>query len=220
MGPGPIGVEAQQNHSEEVMLYVTVSTGNYQGHGVRYELAWEKAIARQMGLGARTKIIRDADLIRCGIPVTNSWWDKMALFHPDMFDQEEEVFFTDLDTVTTGPLHFLEAVPFDCLGMISDFYHPQFYDSAVMTFSSGGEMADRIWSAYVAAGMPTMGPDGRFLDALFHDEIFDLRGNFPLVIQSFKQSIGKGVMPGEECSVVCFHGLPRPHMVADLMKEW
>lgn len=142
------------------------------------------------------------------------WWAKLALFQPGRFDGR--CLYLDLDTLIVGPISDLRMYQGPFAGL-SDFYHPHRLQSAVMLWEAGE--ADRIWESWEAAGRPQYHPggDGWWIDTMM-PEARRLQDLFPKRLVSFKAHCANGVPEG--ASVVCFHGLPRPHALADLMSHW
>jgi len=139
------------------------------------------------------------------------WWSKLVLFKPHWALKDRRVVFLDLDTVIVGNIDFLLEYdgPF-CI--LRDFYRPETYGSAVMSFAPGCE---EIWDTFQQDVMRTMHGDQDWLlqciDPSLADRWQDL---YPGKIVSYKVHCSQGIPEGAR--VICFHGSPRPHEVTHL----
>lgn len=167
------------------------------------------------------------DISSFGLP--QSWFAKMALFHPDVFDANERVWYFDLDTVITGPLEYLFQYA-GAFGILEDVYRPGGYQSSVMSFHGRTKLVDSLWKAWNDRGRPEpKGGDQAVLETFWSNWLPTLMGVdvslvwkpdflqqlFPGVLRSYKVDCVWTVPKGT--SVVFFHGLPRP---ADLLTGW
>lgn len=136
------------------------------------------------------------------------------MFQPGRFDGR--CLYLDLDTVITGSLDHMASYPGSFAGL-SDFYNPQLFASGVMMWEAGE--ADHIWSNWERSGRPMFHPrgDGGWIESQMRDA-GRLQALFPGHIVSFKAHCAQGIPPNAR--LVCFHGLPRPHMLHDLMGHW
>ncbi len=140
------------------------------------------------------------------------WYSKLELFRPGVF--EGPVLYLDLDTLVLGPLHPLlkvvDGLPSAELGILTDFYHPERAQSCVMAWTPGHE-SDEIYRAWATLSEPsrrTWWSDQPFIDAARPDA-FRLQDFMPSgYFASFKVHGRDG--PPAGCSVLCFHGRPRP----------
>ena len=134
------------------------------------------------------------------------WWAKLVLFTP----HTERLLFLDLDTVIVDNMDFLFEYdgPF---AILSDFYHPAHYGSAVMSIAPG--FGASIWADYTEAQHGRWWGDQVWIEtcAPGADRWQDL---YPGKIVSYKVQCQDGVPAG--ASIVCFHGEPRPHQVTHL----
>lgn len=190
-----------------------VNWRNYLGAGDRYVHGLAAGIDRNMLEESYKLHILTEDDLPAG---AEGWWNKIALFRPGAFPAGERVLYLDLDTVIVGPLDDLArcAAP---VAAISDFYHPERLASGVMIWTAGE--CDHVWAQWDQAGKPQFHPRGdqgwieRMLpDAQRLDKLL------PGQIVSFKKDCLEGTP--EDARLVCFHGLPRPHTIADLMVKW
>ena len=133
------------------------------------------------------------------------WWSKMALFDPDLLD--DDLLFYDLDTVV------IEQIIPDgsCSLMLEDFYVPERSGSGFMYIRHADKHL--VWDAWIKSpekGMnykPTKlhhGDQGFIMDHLPHRRWQEF---YPGMVMSYKVHIINCVKPA---GVVCFHGQPRP----------
>ncbi len=146
----------------------------------------------------------------------SGWWHKCALFGGYKFDADRIVFL-DLDTVIVGNIDFLWSYQGDfCI--LKDFYFPERYGSAVMSIAKNAHR--EVWDNFVVNPVMALrqGGDQQWIynqvkDADLWQDLYRDK------IVSFKVDCQMGVP--DTASIVCFHGVPRPHEVRELswMKE-
>lgn len=188
---------------------ICVNVGNYLGRGDEYVRKLQAGVAAHLDLPYSFHVLTDRD-----VHGLTGWWAKLAMFEPGRFS--ERCFFLDLDTIVTGSLDEIAGYAGD-FAALSDFYHPQHLASGVMAWRAGA--CDDIWTRWQDCGAPQFGPggDGAWIDAVRPDAD-RLQDLFPRQIVSFKADCMRGTPL--DARLVCFHGLPRPHTVADLMRNW
>lgn len=148
-----------------------------------------------------------------------TWWAKLELFRPGVFDGP--VLYLDLDSVITGDLTELASYR-GRLAMIADFNRPQFLQSGVMAWTPGPH-THYLWACFEQAPeehMRNFRGDGQFLNAYAQDPKPEvLQELYPGQIISYKRDVRSGfgtfvVEPDREvpkdARVICFHGEPRP----------
>ncbi len=134
------------------------------------------------------------------------WWSKLILFNPESALQEHRVFYLDLDTIIVGNIDLLLAYdgPF---AILSDFYHPEEYGSAVMSIAPG--VGHKVWTDFPGTGAywgdqawikPCIPDADRWQDC------------YPGYMVSYKVHCQEGIP--EDARNVNFHGTPKP---ADLL---
>ena len=200
-----------------MLHFAMVNHNDYLGRGGEYVRKLTNGIQRFAPLNRdfRFTILTEADT-----PGVEGWWAKMFLFQPDLFKPGDRVVYFDLDTILVDDIGFLTEYdgPF---AMIEDFFHPQMRQSGVMTWPVGDPAAKMVWDYWTGLGRPTAhyrGDGGFIADALGGMDVAPLQQLFPGKIVSLKAHCKEGVPEG--ASVVCFHGTPRPHHLADLMRHW
>jgi len=142
------------------------------------------------------------------------WWSKMLLFKPHPVVKGRRVLFLDLDTLIIGPLKELTLYngPF-CI--LRDFYRPEGYGSAVMSISAG--YGGHIWESFIKDPAYWISMKGGDQDCIKRNvNNADLwQDRYPGKVVSYKVDCQSGPPPG--ASVVCFHGVPRPADVVDMV---
>lgn len=185
---------------------VCVNKDNYLGHGEEYVLRLKRGVERHLKLPHTFHVVQDA-------PGTG-WWAKLSLFEPGRF--KGWCIYFDLDTLIVGSLDHFAAWRGEFAG-INDFFFPELLQTGVMAWEAG--TVDHIYTNWDQAGRPQFGPRG---DAGFIASMVPnaqrLQNLFPSQFVSFKAHCAMGVPKGAR--VVCFHGLPRPHAMKQLMAHW
>jgi len=186
---------------------IVVNHGNYLGRGDDYVNRLRAGIHRHLLHPYKFHVITD-------VPDVTGWWAKLAMFQPGRF--EGRCLFFDLDTIITGSLDHMSRYdgPF---AMLQDFYHPELLASGAMMWTAGE--ADHIWTKWDEAGRPAFHQrgDGGWIETMMPNAA-RLQTLFPRQFVSFKAHCAEGIPPNARA--VCFHGLPRPHVLSDLMAHW
>jgi hypothetical protein len=216
-GLGGSSLEEVQKSQRSFVVTVTVcclNWRNFLGHGEKYVERLHNGIKRHAGEADYTfRAFTETDLPGGA----KGWWNKLALFEPGRFPRGARVVFIDLDTVITGPLEGILGYSGD-LAYLSDFTDAADGASGVIAWEVSQE-TENIYLAWKLAGKPQFHPqgDGGWISAMMvdADRLQDL---FPGQFVSFKKHCLLGVP--DEASMVCFHGLPRPHVLGDLMDQW
>jgi FkbM family methyltransferase len=137
------------------------------------------------------------------------WWNKLCLFAPGVFPDEERVLYFDLDTVITGPLDSI-ATYRGGFTTLRDAYRPNGLQSAVMMWEVGCEQIWEVWH-HKGCPMDERGDQG-FIEDYFGEKLPPrLQDLFPEKFRSYKVECRNHIPKGT--SVVFFHGHPRPHEV-------
>lgn len=185
---------------------ICVNTGNYLGRGADYVAKLQAGVARHLRVPYRFHVITEAP--------GAGWWSKISLFEPGRF--EGRCLFLDLDTLVVGSLDHMASYEGPFAGL-SDFYHPERFASGVMLWTAGE--ADHVFTQWVNAGMPQFHEhgDGGWIGQMMPNA-GRLQSLFPTQIVSFKAHCARGIP--KFARLVCFHGHPRPHELADLIAHW
>lgn len=141
------------------------------------------------------------------------WWNKIYLFKSGAL--EGRVLYFDLDTAITGDLTPLGSYGGE-FAILRDFNRPQNFGSGVMMWDAS--KCGDIWEDFVRAGCPNLRRGDQVWIQKCRPNADLLQDLYPSVFVSYKCHCGAG-LPAD-ARVVCFHGSPRPHEVADgWMKE-
>ena len=140
-------------------------------------------------------------------PTLEGWWQKLALFSPDMpWSWGERLLFMDLDSCVVGRLEDLAQTK----GIALD-WHTGALGSAVMCWDHGEHR--RIWLDYIAmsederAAMKVrLHGDQDWMTEVSRKEWTIWPKNWILSYRSHSTS-----WPPAGSKVVCFHGVPKPH---------
>lgn len=185
---------------------ICVNKGNYLGQGDRYVDNLYHGILQNITLPFSFHVLTDG--------VGEGWWAKLSMFEPGRF--RGRCLYLDLDTVIAGSLDDIASYEGEFAGL-SDFYHPDRFASGVMAWDA--DKAHEIFTRWHQAGMPQFDDRGDqgWIGAMRPraDRLQDL---YPGQLVSFKVNCRDGLPDGAR--VVCFHGLPRPHAVRDILSNW
>lgn len=187
---------------------------NYLGMGARYVAVLRSMVARNLAQPYRFVCLTD-DPSRHDLPkgeihylpscdklsqLLTGWWAKLYLFEPGRF--EGRVLYLDLDSVIVGPLDPLAAQT----GAV--YLKDWGWDKDV---TAGGQL---VWDAGEHADLWDGAPlaPKRFAD---DQDYITARGGWnrlpPQLCRSYRYHCKSG--PPAGCSVVAFHGSPKPHEV-------
>lgn len=138
------------------------------------------------------------------------WWNKLYLFKSGLFNDGDDIFFMDLDTVITGPLDEILAYKPEKLTILRDFYRGSgSYQSSLMAWPANHYAY--LWEDYICAGYPDIaGGDQAWIEQKLEGAAIwqDL---FPGKFVSYKVHCTKNIP--RDSRVCIFHGRPRPHEV-------
>lgn len=223
--------EHWQRSRNAQFIVCCVQSGNYLGRGAEYVNKLYDMVLRNMPEDAKWRFQCFTDDPKGLDERIEPWalmgdlggWDnKIYLFKQGLFSGGERVIYFDLDTLITGPLDALLGYSGD-FATLRDFYRADGLGPAVMLWQGG--YGAEIWDEYRAAGMPHLARgDQEWLENYFmahadakypHKLRFTtkqpdiLQDLYPGMFASYKADCNPYPPPGT--SVVCFHGLPRPH---------
>jgi len=153
------------------------------------------------------------------------WWGKIELFRDDIFEDDEQVFFFDLDTFIVGSLN--EIVKYrGGFCALKDFYRPESMGSGMMSWN--GRRVHRIYDEFIKHDRKYINntPEGdQAFISLYKPQIEYWQDVYPEEIISYKVHCVKtpqgvsATLP-EKAKVVCFHGKPRPHEITTELKRY
>ena len=189
-----------------------VNHNDYLGRGEDYVNNLAHGVSRHLTLSYRLTIIEE-DTVPSGV---EGWWSKLAMFEPGRF--RGRCLYFDLDTVICGSLNDIASYQGDFAG-IDDFFSPHMLASGVMTWDADKDGPADIWLRWEASGRPMIGTrgDGGWIDSVC-PAADRLQKHYPGQIVSFKRDCMEGIP--DEARVVCFHGVPRPHTIAEVAQHW
>ena len=144
------------------------------------------------------------------------WWQKVALFDPDLFPRGRRVLYLDLDVVVCRSIDNLCCVA-DPLALVENFSPNRArspHNSSVMVWDAGG-IATRIYERFHPQVMSDLHGDQCWIWRAMDGYTIP---NFPRSdIQSYKYDSLRG---RTDPQVVIFHGKPDPHEVNhELVRE-
>jgi uncharacterized Rossmann fold enzyme len=145
------------------------------------------------------------------------WWNKLYLFSKEAFQDGDRVLYFDLDTAITGPIDFMADYRGE-FAILRDAYRLDGLQSSVLAWEAGNwtRLLWERWPDY--KHLPWPGGDQQYIEA----QLFGSSGQFtyekwqnrfPGRFCSYKVQARNEIPKG--CSVVFFHGNPRPHEVKD-----
>lgn len=145
------------------------------------------------------------------------WWGKIELFRPDLF-QDNRVFYLDLDTIIINNIDDILKLDVTFAGL-RDFYHMDTLGSGLLAWKPNHEIhnvynnfvlkANSIINSYPQGDQKWINENIKHIN-YFQDLI-------PNKIVSYKKNCLRQniITIPPKASIICFHGLPRPHMVND-----
>lgn len=183
-----------------------VEWGDYYGRGAKYVRALKRMVSRHLSFPHRFVCLSDKQHqdVEC-IPLTpgrTGWWNKLELFRHGLFDGR--VMYLDLDTVVVGSLDALSQSP-GIIHLRDWGWTRDVYGSGVMVWDSGQH--SEIWDRFDPNSFTRFHGDQDWITELGGWDRFP-----PELARSYRYHCKSGVPDG--CSVVCFHGEPKPHQPA------
>lgn len=161
------------------------------------------------------------------------WWNKMYLFSNDL-NITDRILYFDLDTVITGNID--EFMEFDGnFAILQDLYRVEnnkedtSFGSAIMSWKGGQQ--NSIWETFasnMAANSAVGGGDQRYLMANMNIEHITFWQKYlqRTKLVSYKVKLKDKELKEEllaDVSVICFHGIPRPHEIRNepwMIEHW
>lgn len=201
------------------MMHVCcVQVGNYLGRGAEYVNVLYDQILRNLAAGTEGEFVCFTDdtslpyapgmVVRELPPGLQGWWAKLWLFSPDLFPKGDRVLYFDLDTIVIGPIDDVAKYDGD-FATLRDFFRHDGLQSAVMAWRAG--TCDDIWMRWMHEFCPKPeGGDQAWIEQC-RPQADVLQSLYPRRFVSYKAACNP--YPPRGSSVVCFHGLPRPHEV-------
>lgn len=188
-------------------------------YGREYVTILRDMVARNLKIDHRFWCVTDDPFPAEGIiwvphrPELEGWWQKVALFDPDM-PWQGRMLYLDLDSAIVGGLDDLAGTE----GIIADWHLPGF-NSSVMAWDAG-EHAD-IWTRFHPFVPAQLRSDQDWMNALAYGEnpraTRRTQTEWPILPAGWCVSYRSHAVDGPPAvtKVVCFHGRPKPHEVTE-----
>ncbi len=198
-----------------MLTVAVVESGNYLGRGAEYVARMESMVRCNLPGFHSFVVLTDSperhsalDAFE-GVDVrklprafaVSSWWAKIALFEPGLF--EGRVMYTDLDAVVVGNLQPL-AENKGIIHLRDWGWKEDVYGSGSMTWDAGEHR--EIWDDFGPQVMQSYRGDQDYLTALGGWRAL------PKGLACSYRYVSKAAPP-EGCRLVHFHGKPKPHEV-------
>jgi len=210
------------------LVVACLDMGNYCGRGHRYVHNLRAQVAEHLKAEHIFAVYSDSqEPYGDGIEVRDppaaglkGWWNKIGLFRPNAWLDDERVIYFDLDTFVVDSIDFMAdyqgrfamLAPYGLPGINPLFDGPQ---SGVMAWEAG--FGAHIWDKFKAEGYPDVpGGDQKFInDMALNPDLWQAK--FPGKFASYKLDCQHGVPDG--VAVCGFHGLPRPHQAGGWVRR-
>lgn len=193
-----------------LLTVACVEAGNYLTRGAEYVRTLAAMVRRNLDVPHRFVCLTDrAAGFGPGIetvplePGLRGWWNKLQLFRPGLF--EGRVVYMDLDTVVVGAVGFL-ARDKGILHLRQWGWANDMYGSGVMVWDAGEHEA--VWTKYSAETAARFPGDQDWIHNVSSWPALDAWR-----CVSYRYHCRKGLP--NDARVVCFHGRPKPHEVAE-----
>lgn len=193
---------------------ICLNAGNYLGRGKEYVEKLRDGVFRNLPETIKVKfsVFTDdpadyGDIHKRPLPhpALNGWWNKLSLFRTGLFPSSDTIVYFDLDTIITGALDEIVQYQGD-FAILRDFYRYNGYGSGVMIWKGDHS---HIWDKWILADRPEIpGGDQAWIERTM-EKVDLLQDVFPGRFVSYKVHAKEKIPKG--ASVVCMHGLPRPH---------
>lgn len=203
--------------------FICLNAGNYLGQGKKYVEILRNGIFRNLPASSTAKftVFTDdpedyPDIKKSPLPEPglNGWFNKLALFKKGLLPPDETIIYLDLDTVITGALDDIIEYKGN-FAILRDFYRYNGYGSGAMIWKGDHS---HIWESWDVVGRPEIdGGDQAWIEQVV-PEVDLLQTVFPGRFVSYKVHASEGIPKG--ASIVCFHGLPRPHQCNGWMEKF
>jgi len=152
---------------------------------------------------------------------TKTWWAKVCLFRPQLFDKDARILYLDLDVVVTGSLNTLACVqePFCMIENYGPNKGHAAHNSSVMVWTPTPE-TDKIFTQFSPDVMKELHGDQCYIWRVRRDNIHDYPKNWVVSYKYEKHS--QWHHADKDTCVYVFHGEPKPHKVKDaiIKRNW
>jgi hypothetical protein len=190
-----------------VLTVVCFEWGNYLDRGVEYVAKLRAMVRRHLEAPHQFVVftesmarhaLQEGMVVAPLLPGFKGWWNKLQLFRPGLF--KGRVLYLDLDTVITGSLD--ELVLHKGGVNLLDWGWKEEVTAGGMLLWDAGEHAG-VWERREGAQQQFQN-DQQYINSL------GLWPRLPApLLRSYRYHCKGGPPPG--CSVVAFHGKPKPH---------
>lgn len=147
---------------------------------------------------------------------TGDWYSKISLYNKELYKPEDQIFYFDLDTVIVDDLN--EILCYDGnFAVLEDFTHQDKYGSGFMSWKP--EAVDFLWKDFKPGWKDRFGDQAwceRYKNADFWQKLYPGKViSYKVHIKKSMRGIANHIGSLDTASIVCFHGTPNPHEVAE-----
>jgi hypothetical protein len=164
------------------------------------------------------------------------WWNKLYLFSSVSMLYEKRVVYLDLDTVITGNIDWLlsydgDFMGIENLGVRNKYENPENYkgvlQTGIMAWNRDSSLIEDLWNVYFSNKQQIQTVyrgDGEYIYAALKqwDSSYDLLQHlYPNQLKSYKYEVYEEGSIDPSTSIICFHGIPRPHQaIREITYPW
>lgn len=142
------------------------------------------------------------------------WWQKVGLFHPDLFPSDARILYLDLDIVIVGSLDNLVSVqePFCMIENYGPNKRHAAHNSSVLVWTPSEDTIN-IHSKFSEDVMAKLHGDQCYIWRVLRDDIWDYPKNW---VVSYKyEKVPQWKHADKDTAIIVFHGQPKPHEVEE-----
>ena len=147
---------------------------------------------------------------------TGDWYSKIGLYNKELYNANDQIFFFDLDTVIIRNLDELLSYSGEFI-IVRDFYRPKGFQSCFMSWrpASVHHMWKNIPRTYKSRYGDQGWPEEQYPTADIWQDVYPGQvASYKVHIRDKKSNRGQ-IMDMSNVSVLCFHGRPALHEVAE-----
>jgi len=149
------------------------------------------------------------------------WWQKVGLFHPDLFPTDARILYLDLDVVIVGSLNNIAKVrePFCMIENYGPNKGHAAHNSSVMVWTPS-ENTYNIYNKFSEDVMQQLHGDQCYIWRVLRDNIHDYPKSW---VVSYKyEKYPQWNHADKNTAIYVFHGQPKPHEVKDplIVENW
>lgn len=197
------------------MIVACVEHGDYLGRGREYVDKLKSMVSRNLRQPFTFVCLTDDrsrhdrltwwESLPPGLP---GWWNKISLFKPGMFPAGARVLYVDLDTVIAGTLDDFAASR-GIIHLRNWGWDRDVYGSGTMVWDAGEY--EEIWTRRHEAAEMIAANERAVGDQEWITKLGGWPALPPHLVKSYRYHAKE--KPPEGCSVVCFHGPDKPHLL-------